>query len=182
MKKAQAKRSRPKPTGLKERVAKHSASKPLTPAPQPRPRKHIESVTGEVGRPQWKVTRSKYDVADTWDIKRIQTDLETLARQCDLIRDLAEEQAKRLDHLETRLVGAESATKQVGADLVLQLDELKRLLGGATISQALKSLCEQQLAAIDKRMAELTALATRVRELVKDRAGTHPSQPHSYQP
>ena len=181
MKKKQSKQSKPKPKGRKQRVAKLSASKALTLAPKPRPRKRIESVTGDVGAERWEVTKRKVKLeqtfgqdisepylADSRDMKDVQTDLETLAKQCDLIRDLAEEQATRLDHLEARLASAEAATKQVGAELAAQLGELERLLGGAAIPQALKNLCDQQLVAIDERMTALHSLETRVRELVKN--------------
>lgn len=155
-------------------MAKLSASKPLTPAPKPRPRKRIESVAGRVGADIWEVTSwaleeyKRAPLADSNNMECVQTDLATVATACDLVRDLAEGQATRLDHFEARLASAESATKQVGADLVAQLDELGRLLGSEAIPQALKNLCDQQLAAIDERMTALNALETRVRELVKN--------------
>ena len=172
MKKIQSKQRKPKPKGRKQRVAKLSASRPLTLGPKPKPRKRIQSVTGRVGADIWVVTSWSLEdyeetpLADSNNMACVQADLETLAKQCDLIRDLAEQQAKRLDDLEARLASAESATKQVGADVVAQLGELERLLSGEVISQALKGLCDQQLAAIDQRMAEMNALEARVRELV----------------
>ena len=173
MNKSRTKQNKPKPKGRKQRVAKLLASRPLSLGPKPKPGKRIKSVTGEVGAERWKVTSRETTfetkLADSRDMRDVQTDLATLATACDQIRDLAEEQAKRLDRIEARLASAESATKNVGADLVAQLGDLERLLSGEGISQALKILCDQQLAAIDQRVAELHALETRVRELVKER-------------
>lgn len=136
-----------------------------------RPRRRIQSVTGHVGSDRWTVTTRETEdelyFADSRDVEDVQTDLATLATAYDVIRDLAEEQATRLDHFEIRLASLEASTKKFGGEFVAQLNKLEGLLGGEGIPQALKQLCDQQLAAIDERMMALKSLETRVRELVK---------------
>ena len=181
MKKARLKRSKPKPRERKLRAEAPHVNTTRMLDSKPRSGKRIKSVRGAVAR--WEVTSRKVeleqtfgddifeaDLADAHDMEAVRTDLATLAAACDLLRDLAEEQAKRLAHLEARLANAESATMKKGVNLVAQLGGLERLLGGEVIPQALKQLCDQQLTAIDERMTALQALETRVRELVKHHA------------
>jgi|GEM_PF-4714377 len=172
--KKQRSKSRPsKQKPKSKRPGKFTVSQARATDAKAKPRKRIESVTGEVGAERWRITRrsawyNERGLADAWDIKQIQTDLGALAGACDRIRDLAEEQANRLDDLEPRLDRATAAAEKLGQGLAAQLDALSHQLDNGTISQTLQALCKEQLREIDERIGKLTALEARVRGLVKN--------------
>lgn len=172
MKRTRAKNSKPQAAKNGRSIRRKSVAGSPVSSSASKSKVYIASVASQVGRARWTVTRKeswigKDDSADVWDIKQIQTDLGVLARQCDLLRDAAVEQMKCITSLKLRLTEVEKVLKRFD-NLGAKLDELGRALGPEVMVQAFKALCEQQLTAIDKRMAEMSALEARVLELTKN--------------
>ena len=106
------------------------------------------------------------------DIPDIRDDLRTLGDRLvkleSLVATLEFNHQTALAELERKLIATQQrleATAAVGA----QLTRLEQWLTSGTMHKELQRLCEQQLTAVDQRVAELHALEARVRELVKER-------------